>query len=470
MLRILVEKELRDILYSTKFSITFGASALLVMLSFYVGIRNYQESMREYESAKSVNVSTMATLTDWNGVQHKVFREPEPLQVLVNGVANDVGRTTDMRVRGELSLFNSRYSVDPLFAVFRFLDLNFVIAIVFSLFAILFGYDAINGEKESGTLKLVFSNAVSRADFILGKLFGSILALIVPLIVPFLVGCLMVIGFGVPISADEWIKLLLIILSGFLYFGAFLAVSIFISAVVSKSSVSFLFSLVVWIFSVLIIPKTSILVASQIAKVPNVDAVDAQKRKFLNQQLAGRQQKMQQFMQSATFDEGFSNRFNAFNDSISKIYEKERETFFQRLNEDWRNKKEWQERWAFRLSRISPTAIYQIASSNLAGTDVALKQRYLEAVNKYQEQFGEFMMKKGVSMGGMRVVIRSSGQQTQEEQPKPINVSELPQFVETRENVAAAFSRAVPDLGFLVVLNIVLFAAGFVAFLKFDVR
>lgn len=470
MLRILIEKELRDIVYSTKFSITFGASALLIVLSFYVGIRNYQESMREYESAKSVNVGNMAALTDWNSVQHKVFREPEPLQVLVNGVANDVGRTTEMRSRGELSLFNSRYSVDPLFAVFRFLDLNFVIVIVLSLFAILFGYDAINGEKEAGTLKLVFSNAVSRADFILGKLLGTILALIVPLIVPFLVGCLMVIGFGVPISGDEWVKLMLIILSGFLYFGVFLALSIFISAVVSKSSVSFLFSLVVWIFSVLIIPKGSILVASQVVKVPNVDAVDAHKRKFLNQQFTDRQQKMQQFMQSATFDEGFSNRFNAFNDSISKLYDKERELFFNRLNEDWRNKKVWQEQWAFGLSRISPTAIFQIASSNLAGTDVALKQRYMETLNKYQERYGEFMTKKGVAASGMRVIMRFSGQQTQDERPKPINVSELPQFVEAKENLGAAFSRAVPDLGLLVVINIILFAAGFIAFLKFDVR
>ena len=38
MLKILLEKELRDIIYSTKFAITFAAAAVLVLLSFYVGI------------------------------------------------------------------------------------------------------------------------------------------------------------------------------------------------------------------------------------------------------------------------------------------------------------------------------------------------------------------------------------------------------------------------------------------------
>ncbi|MEK6757010.1 MAG: ABC transporter permease, partial [Bacteroidota bacterium] len=261
MLKILIEKDLRDIIYSTKFAITFGACAVLLLLSFYVGIRNYQESLREYEAALTADATNISSLTDWRQVQHKVFRKPQPLQVLVNGVTNDVGRTTEMRAQGELSLINSRFSVDPLFAVFRFLDLNFVVIIVFSLFAILFGYDAINGEKEMGTLKLVFANKVSRADFILSKLLGSFLALSVPLLVPLLIGCLMLLGFGVPLSEQEWIRLAFVMVGGMLCFGVFLTLSIMISALVMRSSVSFLLSLVVWIFSVLIVPKGSVLLA-----------------------------------------------------------------------------------------------------------------------------------------------------------------------------------------------------------------
>jgi hypothetical protein len=86
MLKILLEKELRDIIYSTKFAITFAAAAVLILLSFYVGIRNYHESMREFEAAKATNAANISAQTDWRQVQDRVFRRPQPLEVLVNKI------------------------------------------------------------------------------------------------------------------------------------------------------------------------------------------------------------------------------------------------------------------------------------------------------------------------------------------------------------------------------------------------
>jgi ABC-type transport system involved in multi-copper enzyme maturation permease subunit len=474
MLKILLEKELRDIIYSTKFSITFAAAAVLVLLSFYVGIRNYQSSVREYEAAKTTDATNIASLTDWRQAQHRVFRRPQPLQVLVSGVTNDVGRTTDMRTSGELNLINSRFSVDPLFAVFRFLDLNFIVIIVFTLFAILFGYDAINGEKEMGTLKLVFANKVSRADFILSKLLGSILALGVPLLVPLLIGCLMLLGFGIPMSGSEWVQLATIIVTGLLCFGVFLTLSIMISALVARSSVSFLLSLVVWIFSVLIVPKGSVLLASQIATVPSMDAVETQKRKFSAEQMTRRMKEMQQWFAShMTNDTSFIAKFGEYQDSVSKAYEQEREDFYGRLNEDWRNKKDWQEKWAFGISRVSPTAIFQIAAMNLAETDVAMKFRYLQELDRYQDSYAKFMQSKtGSSADYFRIVVRRfTGKQGEdEEKQKALNPTEIPDFAEQPRGLGNAITASLLDVGLLTVLNVVFFVGAFVAFLKFDLR
>lgn len=474
MLKILLEKELRDIIYSTKFAITFAAAAVLILLSFYVGIRNYHESMREYEAARTADATNVSSLTDWRQVQHRVFRKPQPLQVLVNGVTNDVGRTTDMRASGELNLINSRFSADPLFAVFRFLDLNFVVIIVFSLFAILFGYDAINGEKESGTLKLVFANRVSRASFIMSKLLGSVLALGVPLLVPLLIGCLLLLGFGIPMSGDEWVRLGLLLLAGLLCFGVFLTLSIMISAMVTRSSVSFLLSLVVWIFSVLIIPKGSVLLAAQIATVPSLDAVESQKRKFSADQMQRRMQAMQQWFSTnvAPNDTSFATRFGAYQDSVGKASEQERVNFYGRLNEDWRNKKDWQEKWAFGISRVSPTAVFQIAAMNLAGTDVEMKYRYLQELVRYQDSYAKFMQTKTGSMADyFRVVIRRfSSSQAEEEKQKALNASEIPEFSEQPRTLGSTIAASLFDLGLLVVLNALFFSGAFVSFLKFDLR
>jgi ABC-type transport system involved in multi-copper enzyme maturation permease subunit len=475
MLKTLLEKELRDIVYSTKFAITFGAASILLLLSFYVGIRNYQESLREYEAAKTANAATIASLTEWTSVQHRVFRKPQPLQVLVNGVTNDVGRTTDMRASGELNLINSRFSSDPLFAVFRFLDLNFVVVIVFSLFAILFGYDAINGEKEAGTLKLVFANRVSRASFILSKLLGSLLALGVPLLVPLLIGCLMLTGFGVPMSGGEWLRLFFIFGAGLLCFGVFLTLSITLSSLVARSSISFLLSLVVWIFSVLIVPKGSVVLAAQITDVPSLDVVESQKRKFTADQMQKRMKQIQEFIRAGSMagDTSFISRFGAFQDSVNKAYEKERLDFYGRLNEDWRNRKDWQGRWAFGISRIAPTAIFQIAAMNLAGTDVEMKYRYQQELNRYQDSYAKFMQAKtGSTADMMRVVIRRySGSPTEEkEKPKSLNPTEIPEFGEQQRDPGEAITASLLDVGLLLILNALFFGGAFFSFLKFDLR
>ncbi len=474
MLKILLEKELRDILYSTQFAITFAAASILILLSFYVGIRNYQASVREYEAANSADATTISSMTEWRQVQHRVFRAPQPLQVLVNGVTNDIGRTTDMRASGELNLINSRFSVDPMFAVFRFLDLTFVVVIVFTLFGILFGYDAINGEKELGTLKLVFANKVSRASFILSKLIGSLLALGVPLLIPMLIGCVMLLGFGIPMSGGEWMQLVFVMLAGVACFAVFLTLSIMISALVSRSSVSFLLSLVVWIFSILIIPKGSVLLASRIATVPSLDTIESQKRKFTADQMTRRMKDMQTwFTTHMTNDTSFMTIFGAYQDSMNKVYEQARQDFYGRLNEDWQNKKDWQERWAFGLSRISPTAVFQIAAMNLAGTDVEMKYRYLDDLNRYQDTYAKFMQAKtGSSADMFRIVMKrfNPNANQEEEKPKPLNPADIPAFTNDPRPLGASLAAALPDVGLLVVLTAVFFAGAFVSFLKFDLR
>ena len=297
MFKIILDKELREIVATTKFAVTFGVCAVLILLAFYVGGRNYQVSLQEYEAAVSENMQQMAGLTDWADIDHRIFLPPQPLATLVSGVSNDIGRTVNMQTRGELRSEGSRFNEDPIFAVFRFLDLEFIFAIVLSLFAILFGYDAVNGEKERGTLRLSFANSVPRDQYILGKITGSFVALVVPLMIPILIGCLMLPLLGVPMDTDSWIRLGMVILAGTLYFGVFLTLSVFVSTLTQHSSTSFLVLMVVWIFAVLIIPRTSVLVAGRMVEVPSVDQVDYQKSRYSAQLFAQRMSAMRTWTQ-----------------------------------------------------------------------------------------------------------------------------------------------------------------------------
>ncbi|MCK7479416.1 MAG: ABC transporter permease [Candidatus Moduliflexus flocculans] len=160
----------------------------------------------------------------------------------------------------------------------------FIVKIVLSLFAILFTYDAIVGEKEKGTLKLALSNAVPRDRLILGKAIGGYISLLLPLLVPLVLSLLiLVIVPDISLGGQDWARLLLVFLMFFLYLSVFFSLGLFVSARTSRSSTSFLVLLFAWVIIVMVIPKVAVIVAGQVRPIPSVHEITAKKDAFLQQ-------------------------------------------------------------------------------------------------------------------------------------------------------------------------------------------
>ncbi len=472
MIRLVIEKELREIIGSKKFTITFGVCTVLILLTFYVGAKNHQLNLARYKAAKAENLRKMEGLTDWIRVNsHRIFLPPQPLEALVTGVSNDIGRTIEMRGRGELASVDSRFNDDPIFAVFRFLDLDFIFQIVLSLFAILFAFNAINGEKERGTLRLSFASAVPKDKFILSKLIGSFLALGIPLLIPILLGCLLLPVLGVHLTGDEWIRLGLVILTGLVYFGVFLTLSIFMSVLTKRSSSSFLALLVIWILVVFIVPRSSILLAGRAVDVPSVDELSYKKGRFRAQLWQEDRSKLSEYKPRTDKDpEQMMNDFNKFMQDLADERNKKMQEYSNRLNEDRGNKQTQQERLAFGLARISPSALFSLATTNMVGTAITVKQHFLDEAHGYQQTFAEFMKEKtGMNLGGDVILFRMKRGDDEEEE-KPINPSELPEFEYHPLAITKVLNNAMIDIGLLLSFNIVFFIGAFVGFLRYDVR
>ncbi len=471
MFKLVLEKELKEIIGTTKFAVTFGVCAVLILLSFYVGARNYEVSREGYEASIVEDLQQMEGLTDWRMVNHQIFLPPRPLAALVSGVSNDIGRTIPVRTRGELRSHDSRFNEDPIFAVFRFLDLEFIFAIVLSLFAILFGYDAINGEKERGTLALSFANSVPRDQYVLGKLVGSFLALIVPLMIPVLMGCLLLPVLGVPMDGNSWIRLVMVILAGILYFGVFLTLSVFISTLTQRSSSSFLLLLIIWIFAVLIVPRAAVLAAGGVVEVPSVDEIDYEKIKYSRQlsreQQDARRKWRQEYAGDKSDREQYMKDWQAFSTEQADIRHQKMDVFAQQLNEVRENKSRAQQKVALGLARVSPAASFALAASELSSTSLELRTSYMNAAKAYRNDFGEFMDSR---TGGDMSIRFTFGDQEDEEKPDPIDPSELPVFKYEALPVSDAINSALPDMALLLVFNIIFFAGAFLAFLRYDVR
>lgn len=485
MLRLILYKELREIIGSRKFAITFGICSILIILAFYTGIENYKTSMQEYNASKEAQLRKYEKTTEWERVTgHQIFLPPKPLASLVMGVSNDLGRTASISGLTRPSLSDSIYSQQPVFAVFRFLDLEFVFQIVLSLFAILFAFDAINGEKERGTLRLSFANSLPRASYILGKLTGSFLALAMPLLIPILIGILMLPLMGLTLSADEWLRLGLFILCGLLYLGVFLTLAVFISCLTQRSSSSFLFLLVIWVCSVLIIPRASVLIAGNMVEVPSSVEISLQRLQLMKQNSRDMSKRLNKFSreiapqvlqnQDLSQEEKSKIYMEKINDFLSKISDennKKIEDLTNRLNEDRRNKQVKQEKLAFGISRISPTAVFTLTATTLSGTSIKLREHFRDRAAAYSESFAEFIREKtGRNIGNQRIIIRLRGDEEEKKQPEPINPREIPEFLYESPELSVILQEALPDIAILILFNFLFFSGAFLAFLRYDLR
>lgn len=432
MFRLLVEKELRDLIRSPKFAVTFAICSALILLSFGVGANEHKVALEKHEAARRQNLLQLEGLTDWLSVQHhRIFMPPEPLAALVAGVSGDVGRSIEVRGRGEPAPEDSRYNDDPILAVFRLLDLDFLFQVVLTLFAIVFAFDAVNGEKERGTLRLAMANAVPRRTFILGKIVGTLFALLAPLLLPLLIGCALLPAFGVPLSGEQWARLALILGSGLLLVGIFVVLSVLVSSATRRASSSFLILLMIWIGAVLVVPRASILLAGRAVQVASVDEIASQTSRLASQLWSEDRKAMGSFMPTnATEPEQAMVELRKFMNTQQEERDKKLGALTQRLNEERRNAQERQSDLALNLARVSPTAVFSLAASSLAGTSLSLPRHYQEQAAAYQSDYGKFLLEKtGMNPGGGRVVMRMiRAGDGEAEKEKPIDPKELPEF------------------------------------------
>jgi ABC-type transport system involved in multi-copper enzyme maturation permease subunit len=488
MLATLINKELRAIIYSPKFIGTFAACSLLILLSVFTGIREYKSMADRYDANLQLVDQQLREGTSWAHMTTKVYRAPDPMQIFVAGLDYDVGRWSQVTNESTAKLRNSAYSDEPIFALFRFIDFSFIVQFILTLFAILFTFDAVNGEREDGTLRLVFSNSVSRARYLLGKCIGSWLGLVVPICIPILLGLLMILAANIPLDFSHWLRIFSFLALSLLLFTFFIVLGVFISSLTRHSSVSFLVGLVVWVAFVMIIPRASVMAAGNLVQVPRIAEIEGQISGFSKE-------RWEQFFRSS--DQGWNDYEDASgqpeeltdemlwtmmerHDSARKVVEEEIIAYDVRVHEDLRQRKARQENLAFMLSRLSPTSAYQLGAMSLASTDIEVKSRYEEAINNYREQFYQHVERKKKESGDLGMIMMSvsideDGNQKaatsgDRKEQNALDVSGTPRFAPPSVSLAEAVSPAVVDFGLLVLYTFLAFAGSFVAFIRYDVR
>jgi ABC-2 type transport system permease protein len=474
--RVIARRELLEVLVSPKFAWTFATSATLVVLPFWVGAQGYLLEARRHEAARAADLRRMQGETDWLEVAPTVSLPPQPLEALVAGVANDVGRSAQVQGRGAIETGGSRYGSEPVAALLRVLDLEFVFRIVLGLFAVLLGYDAVCGERARGTLRLCFAGDLERSSFLGGKIAGALAGLALPLLVPIGLGALVFRLAGVPMAALDWTRLALVLLAGLLYLAALLALATWISTLVRQPAHAFFLALSAWLVLVLVLPRAAVSLAANERPVLSRDAIAAERTR-LQTELWDRDRESFRARIEGVIGGGpggdpeqAMQRVNELIDRQAsererRIAELERGLLERRAAEQSR-----QRRLAFGLARVSPAACFSLAAAELAGTSLALEDDLRAQLLRYQEQLGRFQEAKSGgrrSTGGVRIKI-SLGHEPEE--PKPIDTAELPMFRWQPPPLRPALARAAGDLALLLAFPLAFYAAAFVKFQRYDLR
>ena len=162
--------------------------------------------------------------------------------------------------------------------------------------------------------------------------------------------------------------------------------------------------------------------------------------------------------------------FQEFMNGIQEERRKKTDEYNARLNEERRNRQIVQEKTAFGLARISPSATFTLAAASLARTSLDQKERFLGEAGRYQETYGRFMLDKTGIASGLRVIRISDGDREDGEAKASIDPGEIPVFDFHEVSTAECVKGSIPDMGLLLIFNLAFFALAYFRFLRYDVR
>ncbi len=354
------------------------------------------------------------------------------------------------------------------------LDWAFIVKIVFSLYVILLGFEAVSGEKERGTLRLVLSNPVGRLRLLTGKYLAVMASAAIPLAAGLLISVI-VIGIFLPgvMGAQNVVRIVFFFVLALAYLSLFAFMSLLLSSLIPRSSLVLLVLLAFWIFSAFFIPDTSSIIAQRFSKVPSEYAMakllgpTMQKRGLKPDR--GHRRRIQKGELKTEKDvlEESDRAFEEGQDSVRKLYD------------DYENAMRERADLAQRISRASPAALFQYAAEAVSGTGPNAESRFLRDVRNYSRTYDDYILKKvgkvvGTSPWSFSTGATLNGKYINLQSPFPQEYSgdksDFPKFSESRPSLVDGLHDGLWDIAGLLVWNILLAGLAFSAFLRTDVR
>jgi ABC-type transport system involved in multi-copper enzyme maturation permease subunit len=443
MLKAIVQREILEYLKSSKFLIGLGLTVVLVAMSTFINIGDYQQRQQDYLDAKQ-NLES-------RGIDVKIFRKPQVLSTLVQGRDRELGSRMEISYlnfpiqtsgyMGEFASQHHRY-----LSGFASVDFAFVVRVVLSLMVIFLAYNSISEERARGTLRLVLSHPLPRGQLLLGKFLGGLFVVLGLLTIATIIAVLiLVLHPAISPDSDLFLRILGMWGISALYLGAFFTLSLMASTIINRPSVALLVLLQVWIVVIVIYPNISVILSRQLFILPGSEELADRKRAIFEPYEKEHNENWKAFhkmVESGEHDMELSKRSFELNAQRTEL--------FHRIDSEYSHQLTNQMQLAENIGLLSPSVLFNSVMQRLAGTDIREFDRFMEGVERHWHKYIEQWPLRYTDFEAYKK-------------------SKLPEFTYIIQTAAQCIAQTLHQWTILFLLSVVFFVTAHTVFMKKDI-
>ncbi len=417
------------------------------------------------------------------------FRPPSILSVLSLGLEPFLPNKVTTSPDGDFKLEKEPETANPDSLLFGKVDLLFNIGFVLSLLGLIFCFNAISGEKENSTLRLIMANSVPRWQIITAKLVGHYAVLVIPLFISLMAGVLILSLTGpfAVFSGPFLPSLAIFVGASLLFVLAVCNLGLLISTLTHRSITSMVTVFFVWTVLVLSWPRISPMIATILSPVKSQQVYLAEKamiRQNIEKELDGARRET--FDRIVTGQHGLSLEqitrekspeaerakaaFGGAREELERSFQERLRGELDQVDREYENRRRAQVALTRNIARLSPVTSYAYIVSEAAGTGMLELRNFQENARRFQAAVKAQLYDKmrhewygsGTRPGAWRDDSTVPGFDPEKEP--------LPQMRYQPARLSDALRQAWPDALLLCLFNIVFFAAAYFSFARYDVR
>lgn len=456
----LVQKEVLLHLREARFVWVTGLFCGLVLLGLTLMGKDYGQRLQGYQTSVMAERRQLLAVDSNLPVRQQVrgltndrgvyaFRPPRTLGAMASGLEPAVPtqiHVSDTRFWSRQA--NERYYQNPLLSLFPRPDFSYIITAILSLVGLFFTFDAICGEKQGGTLKLMVAAGTGRDQILLGKWAGAMLTLGVSFLLATGVGLTLLLLTGrLPLNSTDLLRIGGIVGAGLIYLSLFVILGLLVSAAVSRSSSSLLICLTVWVGTIFLLPHGMASLGRAVAPTSTFQQIRLQKR-AIDLDLAGKQARLSERAELSEVER----------ERRAETLRQESEAEKGRIDAAYVRQLNRQVEISQMLSRVSPAACLTYATAELADTGLDFYFRSYEAYGSYRRAFE--MYARGLKREADEGRLKTDW----------LRPEDVPMLGISPQGLEEAFSAAAMDVMRLVLFQVAAFAVAYLLFLFYDVR